>query len=306
MTSIEIKNLSKWYGEVIGVSHVTCTIEPGVTGLLGPNGAGKTTFFKLIAGQIKADTGSITIAGQPVWDNSEIFSLLGYCPSIEKFYESMTGLEFLMYMARLNGMRKSAAKKRSLEALDIMGLADAARKPVGAYSKGMRQRVKFAQAILHDPQVILLDEPLSGMDPVGRIKTMEMIRDFGQEGKTIIVSSHILNEVEDMTRHIMLLNHGMLLAEGDVHEIRELIEEQPRHVQILTPERRRLSNLLVQFPEVQTITFGEEPDLLVVQTTMADTFYPRLNDLVLDQNVPIQQVVTMDDNLQSVFEYLVK
>ncbi|MGI6455010.1 MAG: ABC transporter ATP-binding protein [bacterium] len=306
MAIIAIHNLSKWYGEVIGVSHVTCEIHPGVTGLLGPNGAGKTTFFKLISGLIRADTGSIAVDGQPVWNNPSIFQTIGYCPSIEKIYETMTGLEFLMYMARLNGMSRSAARARALECLEQMDLSHAVNKSIGAYSKGMRQRVKFAQALIHDPEVLYFDEPLSGMDPIGRLKSVELIRRLGQEGRTILVSSHILEEVEDMTHQIMLLNNGMLLAEGDVLEIRELLEEQPRHVQIQTPDRRLLSNLLVQFPEVQTISFGDEPDLLIVMTTEADSFYPRLNQIVLEKKIPIHEVVTLDDNLQSVFDYLVK
>jgi ABC-2 type transport system ATP-binding protein len=306
MAVISIQNLSKWYGEVIGVSHVTCEIQPGVTGLLGPNGAGKTTFFKLISGRIKPDTGTVAIDGQPVWDHPDIYRVLGYCPSLERFYENMTGLEFLMYMARLNGLSKKEARRRSLECLEMMDLLDGAQKLMGAYSKGMRQRAKFAQAILHEPEVLYLDEPLSGMDPIGRYKAVERVREYGQTGRTVIVSSHILHEVEEMTNQVMLLNNGMLLAEGDVLEIRELLEEQPRHVRIQTPERRRLSNLLVQCPEVQTITFGDEPDLLIVQTTEADSFYPRLNEIVLKEKLAIQEVITLDDNLQSVFDYLVK
>jgi len=306
MADIEIKNLSKWYGQVLGVSGVSARIEPGVTGLLGPNGAGKSTLLKILTGQIKADTGGATIGGIPVWNHIKLYEIIGFCPDMEKFYERQTGFEFLTYMARLHGMSKSKAMKIARDTLHTMGLDDAVNKRIGAYSKGMRQRVKFAQAIMHDPEVLFLDEPMQGMDPLGRLQTAELISDYGKRGKTVLVSSHILNEVEDMTNTILVLNHGQLLAEGDVHEIRELIDEQPRHVRITTPERRKLSNILIGFPEVQTISFEDAPDELMIQTMSPDAFYQRLPDLVLKDNITIEQISTLDDNLESVFEYLVK
>jgi ABC-2 type transport system ATP-binding protein len=306
MADIEIKNLSKWYGQVLGVSGVSARIEPGVTGLLGPNGAGKSTLLKILTGQIKADTGGATIGGIPVWNHIKLYEIIGFCPDMEKFYERQTGFEFLTYMARLHGMSKSKAMKIARDTLHTMGLDDAINKRIGAYSKGMRQRVKFAQAIMHEPEVLFLDEPMQGMDPLGRLQTAELISDYGKRGKTVLVSSHILNEVEDMTNTILVLNHGQLLAEGDVHEIRELIDEQPRHVRITTPERRKLSNILIGFPEVQTISFEDAPDELMVQTMSPDAFYQRLPDLVLKDNITIEQISTLDDNLESVFEYLVK
>ncbi len=306
MADIQIKNLSKWYGQVLGVSDINACIEPGVTGLLGPNGAGKSTLLKILTGQLKSDTGSATIGGIPVWNHIALYEIIGFCPDMEKFYERLTGFEFLTYMARLHGMPKRTAEERSRETLHLMGLDDAIHKRIGAYSKGMRQRCKFAQAILHDPQVIFLDEPMQGMDPIGRFQTAELIREYSRRGKTILVSSHILNEVEEMTSRILVLNHGQLLAEGEVHEIRELIEEQPRHVRIISPERRKLSNILVTCPEVQTITFGDDPGELMVQTLSPDAFYQRLPDLVIKQEIPIEQIATLDDNLESVFAYLVK
>jgi ABC-2 type transport system ATP-binding protein len=306
MASIEIRDFSKWYGEVIGVSNINARIDPGVTGLLGPNGAGKSTLLKLLTGQIKADTGEAKIGGQPVWNNPPLYDLIGFCPDLEKFYERLTGLEFLSYAARLHGMSKAEAISRSTAMLEKMGLADAIHKRIGAYSKGMRQRIKFAQAVLHEPDVIFLDEPLSGMDPIGRHDAVEMIREFSRQGKTILVSSHILHEVEEMTSRILVLNNGLLLAEGEVQEIRELIDEQPRHVRIITGERQQLTSLLVNYPEVQSIRFCEEPDELVVQTTSPDAFYNRMDSVVFDHRIPIHQIIPLDDNLQSVFEYLVK
>lgn len=305
MARIEIRNLSKWYGEVLGVSNITAMLEPGVIGLLGPNGAGKSTLMKILTGQIRADTGQATIGGIPVWNRIELYELVGFCPDHEKFYERLTGFEFLTYMARLHGFSKAKAQAAAKEALHVMGLDEAVHKRIGAYSKGMRQRVKFAQAIMHDPQVLFLDEPLQGMDPIGRFNAVDLIRRCGQQGKTVLVSSHILHEVEEMTHRVIVLNNGQLLAEGDIHEIRELIEEQPRHVRLLSPERRQLSNLLVSYPEVQSIRFEDDPDGLIVQTTSPDAFYNRLPEIVLDRQIPIRQVSTLDDNLESVFEYLV-
>jgi ABC-2 type transport system ATP-binding protein len=306
MATVSLQNVSKWYGEVIGVSDVTSEIRPGVTGLLGPNGAGKTTLFKLLTGLMKVDTGSINVDGQPVWNNPDIFHTVGMCPSSEALYEQLTGLEFLTYMGRLHGNSSRAARERAMQTLEEVGLSDAVNKPIGAYSKGMRQRVKFAQSIQHDPQVLLFDEPLSGMDPLGRHAVVQRIKHYGETGKTVIVSSHILHEVEEMTNRILLLNNGMLLAEGVVQEIRELIEEQPRHVQIVSTEMRRLSNRLIEFPEVKTIRFGEDPNELIVQTHSPDLFFPKLTHLILDEDIPVTQMNTLDDNLQSVFEYLVK
>lgn len=306
MAAIEIHNLSKWYEMVLGVSDVTARIEPGVTGLLGPNGAGKSTLMKLLTGQIQADTGRAAIGGIPVWNRIALYEIVGFCPDMEKFYERLTGHEFLTYMARLHGMPKKRARETALEGMRRLGLEDAVHKRIGAYSKGMRQRLKFTQAILHEPQVLFLDEPLQGMDPIGRMQCVDMIREFGRLGKTVLVSSHILHEVEEMTNRILVLNHGQLLAEGEVHEIRELIEEQPRHVRIQTSKRRELSNILVSFPEVQTISFEEDPEELTVQTLSPDAFYQRLPALVLEKNIPIAQIATLDDNLESVFEYLVK
>lgn len=306
MAAIEIENLSKWYGEVIGFSNVTATIEPGVTGLLGANGAGKTTLMHVLSGLLKADTGRATIGGQRVWDNPRLYQLVGYCPDDERFYERLTGLQFLEYMARLRGKSKRDGRKAAGELLERVGLAHAAHKRIGAYSKGMRQRVKFAQAIIHSPEVLFLDEPLSGMDPESRIATVGLIRDYGDQGKTVVVSSHILQEVEDMTHRILVLNNGLLLAEGDVLEIRELIEEQPRQVRILTSDRQKLSAFLIQCPEVQTIRFGDQNEELIVLVKSPDDFFARAGGYVLDHGIAIHQMNTLDENLQSVFEYLVK
>lgn len=306
MAEVSLQNVSKWYGEVIGVSDVTTVLRPGVTGLLGPNGAGKTTLFKVLTGLMPPDTGRVTLDGAPIWNNPAIYHRIGFCPSAENMYEQLTGFEFLTYMARLNGMNDADARERAMTTLGEVGLTEAAHKPIGAYSKGMRQRVKLGQSIQHQPDVLYFDEPMSGLDPLGRIDTVNLIHRYGKEGKTVVVSSHILHEIEEMTNTIMLLNNGMLLAEGVVHEIRELIEEQPRQVRIVTRELKRLSNRIIEFPEVKTIRFGEEEGELLIQTHSPDSFFPKLTNLILEDEIPIDEMSTTDDDLQSVFEYLVK
>jgi ABC-2 type transport system ATP-binding protein len=227
---VTAEKVSKWYGQVIGLNDVSVSVPPGVTGLLGPNGAGKSTFMKLITGQLKPSKGSITVLGESIWRNPAIYFQIGFCPEQDAFYERMTGLEWVTALVRLNGLGEKEADQAARKAIDAVDLMDAAAKKIGAYSKGMRQRIKMAQALVHDPQLLILDEPLSGMDPIGRRKTIRLIRDWGRAGKSIIVSSHILHEIESMTSNILLINNGRILAEGDVHQIRDLIDEHPHTV----------------------------------------------------------------------------
>ena len=217
-------------------------MPPGITGLLGPNGAGKSTFMKLITGQLKPSKGTIKVLGEPIWGNPALYFRIGFCPEQDAFYERMTGLEWVTALVRLNGVgekrgRRGGARARST----LVDLIDAADKKIGAYSKGMRQRVKLAQALVHDPELLILDEPLSGMDPIARRKTIRLIRDWGRAGKSIIVSSHILHEIESMTSNILLINNGRILAEGDVHQIRDLIDEHPHTVYDPAPSSRARS-----------------------------------------------------------------
>ena len=303
--TIRMDGLSKWYGQILGVNQITADIGPGVTGLLGPNGAGKTTLLKILSGQMKPSRGTVRMLDQPVWNNHRVFHHLGFCPDIETFYDDMTGCEFLIYVIRLHGYRHRAARRLALETLETVSLLDAKDKKIGAYSKGMRQRIKLAQALFHQPEVLLLDEPLTGMDPVGRKETIDLIHTYGEAGRTILVSSHILHEIEAMTQRIMMINHGSLIAEGDVHEIRELIESHPCQISINSRDRPVLSNHLVAFPEVVSIRRGETADELVVETRHPDRFHNRLTDLILAEDISVEALSSPDDNLQAVFDYLV-
>jgi ABC-2 type transport system ATP-binding protein len=298
-------HLSKWYGQVIGLNDVTVTVAPGITGLLGPNGAGKSTFMKVVTGQLKPSKGDIRVLGEPIWGNPGLYWRIGFCPEQDAFYDRMTGLEWVTALVRLNGVTESEAAAMARRALETVDLLEAADKKIGAYSKGMRQRVKMAQALAHDPDLLILDEPLSGMDPLGRRKTIRLIKDWGRSGKSIVVSSHILHEIEAMTPDILLINQGRILAEGNVHQIRDLIDEHPHTVSIKADQTRALAREFLAFDDVLSLRF--ENQAVVVQTGRPDSFYSRLTDLAASGAVgAIHEVTSPDDNLQAVFKYLVK
>ena len=303
--AVQTTMLSKWYGQVIGLNDVTVTVPAGVTGLLGPNGAGKSTFMKLMTGQLKPSKGSITVLGEPVWANPSVFFRIGFCPDQDAFYDRMTGLEWVAALARLTGFSDAESVAAARRALDTVDLLDAADRKIGGYSKGMRQRVKLAQAVVHDPELLVLDEPLSGMDPLGRRKTIRLIKDWAREGKTVIVSSHILHEIEAMTSNILLIDHGRILAEGNVHQIRGLIDTHPHTVYIRAADPRGVARLLLSRDDVISLRFEE--GAVVVQTAAPDYFYARLTELAASGEAgEIAEVTSPDDNLQAVFQYLVK
>jgi len=298
-------HLSKWYGQVIGLNDVTVSVPPGITGLLGPNGAGKSTFMKLITGQLRPSQGAVTVLGEPIWKNPKLYFRVGFCPEQDAFYDRMTGLEWVSALVRLNGFSEKEAGQAAEAALTSVDLMDAANKKIGAYSKGMRKRVKLAQAIVHDPEMLILDEPLSGMDPLARRRTMKMIREWARQGKSVLVSSHILHEVESMTSNILLINNGRILAEGNVHQIRDLIDEHPHTVYVKAADPRGLAREFLARADVISLRF--EPGAVIVETGKPDEFYSRLTELVAEGACgAVEEVSSPDDNLQAVFKYLVK
>jgi ABC-2 type transport system ATP-binding protein len=302
---VAAEHLSKWYGQVSGLNDVTVTVPPGVTGLLGPNGAGKSTFMKLITGQLKPSKGSVHVLGEPIWGNPALYRRIGFCPEQDAFYDRMTGLDWVTALVRLNGLGPDEARAAASRALDAVDLMDAAGKKIGAYSKGMRQRVKLAQALVHDPDVLILDEPLTGMDPIMRRRTIRQVKDWARAGKSILVSSHILHEVESMTSNILLINNGRIVAEGNVHQIRDLIDTHPHTVFIRAEDPRALARTLLTDDGVISMRF--EPGALVVETGRPDAFYARVTDLAASGEAgTIDEVTSPDDNLQAVFRYLVK
>ncbi len=297
--------VSKWYGQVIGLNDVSVEVGPGVTGMLGPNGAGKSTFLKLITGQLKPSKGTVRVLGEPIWGNPGLFFRLGFCPEQDAFYERMTGLEWVTALTRLNGLSDTDATAAARRALGTVDLLDAADKKIGAYSKGMRQRVKLAQAVVHDPELLVLDEPLAGMDPIARRKMVRLIKDWGRAGKSVLVSSHILHEIEAMTSTILLINNGRILAEGNIHTIRDLIDEHPHKVKIRASDPRRMARAFLRHDDVLSLQF--EDGAVVVETGKPDAFYGRLTELAATgASGEVYEVSSPDDNLQAVFDYLVK
>jgi ABC-2 type transport system ATP-binding protein len=302
---IALQNASRWYGQIIGLNDVSCQIGPGLTALLGMNGAGKTTLMRLVTGQVRATTGSVTVFGEEPFGNPSVFRRLGYCPEIDNFYEHMTGRDFVYTMGRLAGFAHAEAKRRTETMLEKVGMSDRAGRRIAGYSKGMRQRVKLAQAMLHDPEIVLLDEPLNGLDPVGRREFMDLLAELSERGKTIVVSSHILFEVEQMTRNILLLHRGRLLATGDLREIRSLIDQHPHRVRIESTDARAIAQRLAELPFVTSLQFSPTSNALELETREPDVFYDALPKLILEHDLKVEGFSSPDNNLESVFRYLV-
>jgi ABC-2 type transport system ATP-binding protein len=300
---IEFVRASRWYGPVIALNDVSVRLEPGVTGLLGPNGAGKSTFLKLAAGQLAPSQGEVRLLGHPAWGSPEIFHRTGLCAEPDAFWETLTGIQFLTALLRLTGFDDDEARRRAEDALAVVDLLGARDRKIGGYSRGMRQRVKLAQALAHDPEVLLLDEPVTGMDPVNRRRVVDLVRKLGREGRTVVVSSHILHEVEAMTRRVLLIHNGRILAEGNVREIRDLMDEHPHTVALRARDPRGLASALVGLPGVVSLAFGADGQWLTVQTSRPDELYGALLDAAVATGVG--EMYSPDENLESVFRYLV-
>jgi ABC-2 type transport system ATP-binding protein len=305
VTIVAAEHLSKWYGQVSGLNDVSVSVPAGITGLLGPNGAGKSTFMKLITGQLRPSKGQVKVLGEPIWDNPALYQRIGFCPEQDAFYDRMTGREWVTALAGLHGFDDTTAADAAARAIEAVELTEAADRKIGSYSKGMRQRIKLAQAIAHEPELLILDEPLSGMDPLMRRRTVRQIKEWARNGTSVLVSSHILHEVESMTSNIVLVNNGRIVAEGDVHQIRELIDEHPHTVSIRAAQPHAVARELLADEGVVSLRF--EPGGLVIETARPDAFYARVTDLAASRQCgPIDEITSPDDNLQAVFRYLVK
>jgi ABC-2 type transport system ATP-binding protein len=302
---IAFQNVSKWYGNVIGVNKLTLEIGPGVTGLLGPNGAGKSTLLQLATGQLRPSQGSVRILGQPVWNNASLNRLIGLCPEQDAFYEWMTGWDFVFTCAKLSGLPRRQARTAAEHAIEAVSMTRHQGRAIRGYSKGMRQRIKLAQALVHDPEVLFLDEPLSGTDPVARRDLVNIILELGKLGRTVLVSSHVLYEVQSLTPNIVLLNRGRLVAEGHVRQIRDLIDKHPHHIKLVCDQYRRLATRMVEWDDVEGVRVLPNENTLIIETHAPDAFYSRLPALSLEDGLLIHSVYSDDDNLEAVFKYLV-
>jgi len=300
---LEFERASRWYGPVIALNDVTTAVTPGVIGLLGPNGAGKSTFLKLAAGQLAPSQGQVRLLGEPAWGSPQLFHRVGLCPEADAFWDGLTGMQFLTALLRLTGYDEGECRERARTVLEVVGLLEAQDRKVGGYSKGMRQRLKLAQALAHDPEVLLLDEPLTGLDPVNRRRMVDLVRKLGKEGRTIVVSSHILHEVESMTRRVLLIHNGRILAEGDVREIRDLMDEHPHTVALRARDPRAIARAVVGSTHVLSLSFGSEGEWLTVQTARPDEFYGSLAEAAVEAGVT--EMYSPDEDLESVFKYLV-
>ncbi|MFQ5553156.1 MAG: ABC transporter ATP-binding protein [Thermoplasmata archaeon] len=303
MTVIEGEGLTKWYGEVLGLNRFTANFDEGITGLVGPNGAGKSTFLKLVTGQLIQNEGRLVVLDEKPFNNQRLMARLGYCPEHNRVYDYMSGRRFVATLLRLSGYSRGEAEHRALEGMKLVNLQADMDRPLGGYSKGMRQRTKLAQALAHDPQLLILDEPLNGTDPVGRARMMEVIQGLPEQGVSVIVSSHILFEVERLTDRVVLINHGKAIASGLIREIRRLIDEHPHTVLIGTPRSRELASQLASQDHVAEIMF--DGDVLTVRTRDPETFYRELPGIVVESGIPVTSMESPDDNLEAVFRYLV-
>lgn len=302
---VEFRGVSKWYGHVIGVNNLTFRVPPGVTGLLGPNGAGKSTLLQLATGQLRPSQGEVLVLGHRPWNNPGLNRYVGLCPEQDAFYEWMTGRAFVAACARLGGLHRREAGEAADRAIAAVGMGEHADRAVRGYSKGMRQRTKLAQALVHDPLVLFLDEPLTGTDPVARRDLLDVIHRIADEGRSVLVSSHVLHEVQAVTPNIVLLNHGRLVAEGDVRQIRDLIDTHPHRIVLKSPAGRALAAKLVAHDDVVGVELRRKDGAILVETCSPDRFYGRLAALSLDGDTPIDEVYSDDDTLEAVFKYLV-
>ena len=306
MTAVlEARHLSKWYGNVLGLSDVSLALEPGITGLLGPNGAGKSTLMKLLTGQMKPNLGQALVRGERVWNNIPLFRDIGFCPEADAFYEEISGWEFLTALVRLHGIGRAEAAERAEKALGFVELLADKDRRIRGYSRGMRQRLKIAQAIAHDPGIIILDEPLSGLDPLGKRKVIHLIRDYGREGRTVLVSSHVLPEIEAMTLRVVLIHQGKIFAAGDIPYIRDLIEKHPHQISVRCDRPRDLAARFVGDECVLNMSFGPEGRSLLLETFKRDVVFGRLPGIILETGIRVEEITSPDDNLQAVFDYLV-
>lgn len=303
---IQASFLSKWYGDVIGLNNLNLTILEGITGIVGPNGAGKSTFFKLITGTIKSNAGDLFVLGQRPWGNVKQLGAIGFCPDYEFLPLEMTGREYLRFLGGLHAMDKEAIEKRIAEVSDIVKMTKSMDRKMGGYSKGMKQRLKIAGALLHNPKLLLLDEPLSGLDPVARRDIMNLIDKLHRElGHTVIVSSHVLHDIERMTHNVVLIYKGRAVATGEISEIRNLISQHPHNIIVEGKNLGELAKALMDQSYTVSVGFNNNRNSLTVKVSIPEEFFDSMPELVERTGASIERMYSQDDNLESVFKYMV-
>lgn len=304
--TIVFDNVSKFYGEVLGINRVTLTFQPGITGLVGPNGSGKTTLMNLMTGLLFPTQGEIHVLGVTPDHPEQMFSRIGYCAQFDSFPGGLSGYQFIYSYLRVHGFTHAEADQRTWQALDRVGLTDAAKRRVGGYSKGMRQRVRLAQAISHDPRVLVLDEPLNGLDPMARAEVIAIFQDLAEEGRLLIISSHILHEVDMISDRVVLLSSGYVVAEGEIGGVRsETMEEHPIQVLIRCDKPSVMASKLFGNDHVVEATLHDDRQGLEVRTRDANRFYSLLNEVVLAENIQVETVTVADADVRAVYQYLI-
>jgi len=298
-------NVSKFYGEILGVNRVNLQIAPGITSLVGPNGAGKSTLMNLMTGLLRPTRGSITILGIPTDEPEQLFRKVGYCTQFDSFPRGLTGREFLNSFLLVHGFERKRANELSQVALERVNLVEAADRKVAGYSKGMRQRIRLAQSIAHEPSVLILDEPLNGLDPMVRAETIALFRKLASDGLHLIISSHILHEVDMMSDSVVLLNNGYIVAEGNIHGVRDEMEEHTMQILIRCDQPAKLAAYVFAQDHVVEARLHDDRGGLFVKTRDADRFYLLLNRAVAEGEVNLETVAPVDDDLSAVYQYLI-
>jgi ABC-2 type transport system ATP-binding protein len=304
-SGIVFDNISRFYGDVLGVNRVSLVIPPGVTSLVGPNGSGKTTLMNLMTGLIRPTRGSITVLGTPTNRPEELFRKVGYCTQVDAFPRGLTGHQFLFSFLRVQGLDGAEANRLAWQALERAGLTEAAHRTVLGYSKGMRQRIKLALATVNDPQVLVLDEPLNGLDPMARAESIALFRQWGEQGKYVIVSSHILHEVDRISDQVILLSHGYVVAEGQIQGVRSEVKEQPIQILIRCNRPSELASRLFTQDSLVEAKIHEDGRGLLVRTRDADALYLLLNQAILETGLDLESVAPADEDVNSVYRYLI-
>ena len=302
---ISFSNVSRFYGEVLGINRVNLSIPPGITSLVGPNGSGKTTLMNLMTGLIRPTQGEIKVLGMSPEDPERLCKVVGYCAQFDACPKGLSGYQFIYWFLRMHGYTPAECDRRTAIALERVSMTAAAQRPVGAYSKGMRQRVKLAQAIAHDPRVLVLDEPLNGLDPMARAETIALFREWGQDGRHVIVSSHILHEVDQISDQVILLSQGYVVAEGEIKGVRDEVKEQPMQILVRCNDPGGLAARLFQQDHMVEAKITRDRKGLLLRTSDADSFYLLLNKVILETGLDVESVAPADDDVNSVYQYLI-
>ena len=302
---IVFDNVSRFYGEVLGVNRVNLSVPPGITSLVGPNGSGKTTLMNLMTGLIRPTRGRVSMLGIPPDRPQELFRKVGYCTQYDSFPKGMTGYQLLYSFLRIHAAPRAEADRLTWEALERVGMTASARRKVAAYSKGMRQRIKLAQALCHNPPVMVLDEPLNGLDPMARAETLALFRRLGAEGRHVVVSSHILHEVDRISDQVILLSSGYVVAEGQIQSVRGEVKEHPRQILVRCGRPGELASRLFREDHVVEAKIHNDGKGLLIRTRDADRFYLMLNRVVLEAGLEIESVAPADEDVHSVYRYLI-